>query len=225
MQSGHRQRLAAPLGHRCWRDVPIDGLGRRAEGQAMRPLVRLAKSGLILVGGLSLLGGSETLACSGPGAARTMTKSFLIGWSLGGLACAIVLVGRKVLHGRGNRSQARWIGAPLAAHPALWMGVGHGDCGYGLRYWSLAATLWIAIAVALAICRPRSVASGPGKRRVVLGGALAGALVGLPLAALLNNDRPGVSSAMGLPLTGSFLFSPMLAGALIAGRRFRKPRN
>src|SRR6476619_6223542 len=105
---------------------------RRVEDQLMRPsLVRHTMPRLMLVGAIVALGGPEILACSGPGAARTIRKSELIGWSLAGISIAIVAGGCWLLRRRSMGHRIRWIVAPLALHPRLWMDAVHGDCGYG----------------------------------------------------------------------------------------------
>ncbi len=176
---------------------------------------------LMLVGAFVALGGPELYACSGPGAARTIQQSELIGWSFAGISIAIVAGGCSLVRRRSPGRRIRWIVAPLALHPGWWMDAVHGDCGYGLRFWSVVATLWIAVAVALAICWPRPVAAGSKKWRWTLSGALAGALAGLPIAALIL-EGPHLMSDVNLELAGSILCSTAIAGALVGGDLFRR---
>ena len=111
----------------------------------MRPsLMRRSIPRLMLVGALVALGAPESLACSGPEAARTIQRSELIGWSFAGISIAIVAGGCSLVRRRSPGRRIRWIVAPLALHPRLWMDAVHGDCGYGLRWWSFVATLGIA---------------------------------------------------------------------------------
>ena len=112
-----------------------------------RSLVRFRSS--ILAGTIVALGGPDGLACSGPGAMRTIRESIVIGQSFGYLSLAIVAVGCILLLGRSARRRIPWIVATLALQPVFWISAGRGDCGYGLRFWSLIATLWTAAAVAL----------------------------------------------------------------------------
>jgi hypothetical protein len=84
----------------------------------------------------------------------------------------------------------------------------------------MVATLWIADAVVLAIVWPRPAEADSTKSRWALSGALAGALAGLPIAALMP-EGPGPMSAMNLPLAGSVLGSMVIAGALVGGGLFR----
>jgi hypothetical protein len=170
------------------------------------PHVRLKIQLLMLVGAIVVLGGPDLLACSGPGAAKIIRESELIGWSLAGLSIAIVAGGCSLLRRRSLGHRIPWIVAPLVLHPRWWMDAVHGDCGYGLRFWSFVATLGIAVAVALAICWPRRAETESKKWRWTLGGALAGALAGLLIAALIL-ERPGSMSEMTLPLVGATLCS------------------
>ena len=187
----------------------------------MRPsLARNAIPRLMLVGAVVTLGGPELVACSGPGAARTIQESELIGWSLAGISIAIVAGGCSLVRRRSPGRRVRWIVAPLALHPRLWMDAVHGDCGYGLRWWSFVATLGIAVVVALAICWPRPAEAGPKKWRWALSGALAGALAGILIAALIL-EGPGSMPAVHVPLAGLALCSTMIAGALVGGDLFR----
>lgn len=187
----------------------------------MRPsLVRRSIPRLMLVGALVALGGPELLACSGPEAARTIQRSELIGWSFAGISIAVVAGGCSLVRRRSPGRRIRWIVAPLALHPRLWMDAVHGDCGYGLRWWSFVATLGIAVVVALAICWPRPTEAGPKKWRWALSGALAGALAGLLIAALIL-EGPGSMSAVNVPLAGSALCSTVIAGVLVGGGLFR----
>ena len=66
----------------------------------MRPsLMRRSIPRLMLVGALVALGGPESLACSGPEAARTIQRSELIGWSFAGISIAIVAGGASKYEG------------------------------------------------------------------------------------------------------------------------------
>jgi hypothetical protein len=191
------------------------------EGEAMRlPRVRHEIPRLMLVGALVALGGPESLACSGPGAARVIRESELIGWSLAGISIASVAGGCSLVRRRSPGHRIRWIVAPLALHPRLWMDAVHGDCGHGLRWWSFVATLGIAVAVALAICWPRPAEAGSKKWRWALSGALAGTVAGLLIAALIL-EGPGSMSAVNVPLAVSALCSTVIAGALVGGGLFR----
>jgi hypothetical protein len=176
---------------------------------------------LMLVGAIVALGGSDLLACSGPGAARTIRESELIGSSFAVISIALVAGGYRLLRRRSLGHRIRWMVVPLALHPRLWMDAAHGDCGSRLRFWSLVATLWIAVAVVLAICWPRPAEVEPKKWRWVLSGALAGALAGLPIAALMLVG-PGPTFAMDLLLTGSVLCSTVIGGTLVGGGLFRR---
>lgn len=187
----------------------------------MRPsLVRHAMPRMMLGAAIVALGGRELLACSGPGAAQTIRESELIGWSLAGISVAIVAAGCALVRRRSPGRRIRWIVAPLALHPRLWMDAVHGDCGYGLRWWSVVATLGIAVAVALAVCWPRPAAAKPKKGTWALSGALAGALAGL-LGAALILEGPGSLSAMNVPLAVSVLGSLAVAGILVGEGLFR----
>jgi hypothetical protein len=170
----------------------------------------------MLAGAIIALGGPASLACSGPGAAGVIRESELIGWTFAGISIAIVAGGCCLVRRRSPGRRIRWIVAPLALHPSLWMDAVHGDCGYGLRLWSFVATLGIAVAVALAISWPRPDEAGSKERRWALSGALGGALAGIPIAALIL-EGPGLSSAMNVPLAGATLCSTVIAGALIGG--------
>lgn len=183
---------------------------------------RFAIEWLMLAGAIVALGGSESLACSGPRAARTIRESEFIGSFLAGVSIAIVAGGCRLLRRRDPGRRIRWIVAPLAIHPRWWMDAFHGDCGYGLRFWSLVATVWIAVAVALAVCWPRLAAAEaePKKWRWTLSGALAGALVGVPAAALILQG-PGLMSANDLRLAGATLWSLVIAGILVGEGLFR----
>lgn len=184
------------------------------------PRVRHTTCALLLAVALVPLGGSAVLACSGPGAARAMGESELIGWSFAGVAIAVVAAGCKLLRRRVPGYRIRWIVAPLALHPRWWMSSVHGDCGYGLRWWSLVGTVWIALVVGLAICRPRSTEARSRKWRWALSGALAGALPGVLIAAILV-ERPGwVTSDVMVPLAASVLVSMVIAGAVVGGGVF-----
>ncbi len=184
-----------------------------------RSLVRFRSS--ILAGTIVALGGPDGLACSGPGAMRTIRESIVIGQSFGYLSLAIVAVGCILLLGRSARRRIPWIVATLALQPVFWISAGRGDCGYGLRFWSLIATLWTAAAVALALCWPRRDAAGSKRRGWVLSGACAGALVGLPIAALVQGG-PGPGLGMDLPLVGAILFGTVLAGGMMGGGLYRR---
>jgi len=184
------------------------------------PLVQFTMLRLMLAGSIVALGGPELLACSGPEAARIIGESVLIGWSLGAISLAIVAVGWTLLRLRSCGRRIPWIAAPLTCHPAWWMSAIHGDCGYGLRFWSFVATVWIAVAVALAICWPRLVELESKNWRWARGGALAGVLAGLPIAALILAG-PGPMSVMSLWLAGALLCSAVIAGTLAGGDLFR----
>jgi hypothetical protein len=186
-----------------------------------QPPVRFTIGRMMLAGAIVVLGGSDALACSGPGAARTIRESELIGSAFAGLSIAIVAVGCIFLRRRSPGRRIRWIVAPLVLHPRIWMDAVHGDCGFGLRYWSLVATLWIAGAVALALCWPHPAEAGSKKGRWLLSGALAGVLIGLPIVALMFGN-PGGMAAITLPLAASVLFSTVIAGALVGGGLFRR---
>lgn len=169
---------------------------------------------LTLIGAVVAFGGRETLACSGPGAARTIRESELIGLSLAGISIAIVAAGCTVLRLRSPGCRIRWVVIPLAFHPRWWMDAVHGDCGYGLRWWSLIGTIGISIAVVFAVCRPHHADTQSRKWRWVLSGGFAGALPGLLIAALLL-DGPGR-----VPLATSVLCSTVIAGSLVGGSLF-----
>jgi hypothetical protein len=171
---------------------------------------------LMLAGAIVAFGGADALACSGPGAARTIRESELIGTSFAGVSIAILAVGCWILRRQSPDRRIRWIVAPLALHPRWWMDAVHGDCGFGLRFWSLVGTLWIAAAVALAVCWPRPTGAEPKKRRWVLCSALVGTLIGLPIVAVMLGN-PGSMSATDLPAVVSVLCIPLIAGALIGG--------
>lgn len=181
----------------------------------------------MLAGAIVALGGPTLRACSGPGAARTIRESELIGWLLAGVSIAIVAGGCSLVRRRFLGQRSRWMVASLLLHPRLWMDATRGDCGSGLRWWSVVATLGIAIMVALAIYWPRPAESGSKQWSWGLSGALAGALAGLLIATLIQ-EGPGL---MSVPLAVSVLCSMVLAGALVgeglfqlrtrAGRWFR----
>jgi hypothetical protein len=196
---------------------------RQIERQPTRPpLARDAIPRLILVGAIVILGGPELFACSGPGAARIIQRSEQIGWSYAGISIVIVAIGCVLVRRRFPGRRIRWIVAPLAFHPRLWMDAVSGDCGYGLRWWSFVATLWFAVAVALALCWPRPAEAEPKKWRWVLSGALAGTLSGLLIAALLAEGPGPVASTVNLTLAGSVLCSTTIGGALVGGGLFRR---
>jgi hypothetical protein len=195
---------------------------RILEAPSMRPsFVRHPMRGLMIVGAIVTLGGPDLLACSGPGAARAIRDSELIGLSFAGLSVAIVAGACRLIRRRSPGRRIRWIVALLALHPRLWMDAVHGDCGYGLRWWSLVGTLWIAVAAALAVYWPPPSPAESKKWRWALSGALAGALVGLPIAALML-ECPGVTPAVDIPLAGSVLCSTAIAGSLVGGGLFRR---
>jgi hypothetical protein len=186
-----------------------------------QPPARLRIRWLILAGTIVVLGGSDALACSGPGAARTIRESELIGSSFAILSIAIVAVGCIFLRRRSPGGRIRWIVAALVLHPRIWMDAVHGDCGFGLRFSSLVATLWIADAVALALCWPQPAEAGSKEGRWLLSGALVGVLIGLPIVALMLGS-PGSMSAMDLTLVASVPCSTVIAGALVGGGLFRR---
>jgi hypothetical protein len=73
-------------------------------------LVRCTMPGFMLVGAIVALGGPDLLACSGPGAAKTIRESERIGSSFAGISIAIVsagcVVARRAL--RGGESPGSW---------------------------------------------------------------------------------------------------------------------
>lgn len=164
---------------------------------------------LMLAGGIGILGLPEASACSGPRASQTIRESTLIGLSLGAISLIIVVAGCIA-------ARRRWIIVPLVLHPALWMDPYRGDCGYGLRLWSLIATIGIAIFVALVVCLSRPGMLGSQRSRWTLAGAFAGSVVSLPLAALTMGELGS------MPLAGMVLLWGPIAGALI-GRSFTSP--
>jgi hypothetical protein len=166
------------------------------------------------------LAGSEALACSGPGAAKAIRQSELIGTSSAGLSIAVVAAGCSLLLRRSLGGRLPWIAAPLVLHPRWWMDAVHGDCGATLCFWSLVATVGIAINVALAARWPRPAASGPRKASWLISGALAGALAGLVIAALVL-EGPGWSSVLSLPLAGAVLGSAVALGILASAGLFQ----
>jgi hypothetical protein len=184
-----------------------------------RSFVRHTISRLVLIAALMVLGGPELRACSGPGAMRTILESELIGSALAGVAIAIVAGGCRFVRRRSPGQRIRWIVAPLPLHPRLSMDAFRGDCGYGLRWWSLVGTLGIAVSVALAICWPRPTGAKPQKWRWTLSGALAGALAGL-LGAALILEGPGLISAMNVPLAASAFCSAVIVGTFVGGGLF-----
>lgn len=167
---------------------------------------------------LVTLSGTDALACSGPGAHRTMAVSELIGWSSAGLSIAMVVAGCKLVRRRDPSRPIRWVVAPLALHPRWWIGSGHGDCGFALRFWAVIGTLGIALVVLLAVLRPPAEAE-PKRWRWELRGALIGGLAGLPLAGLILTAGP--PAAIERALAGAVLGSIAIAGALIGGDLFR----
>ena len=82
------------------------------------------------------------LACSGPGAQATMAQSATIGRYCAAMSGVIALA-LVIDHLRHRKFSYRMATAVImvAVHPAWWMGVTHGDCGFMLRdisYWVLA---------------------------------------------------------------------------------------
>ncbi|WP_406695705.1 hypothetical protein V5E97_32345 [Singulisphaera sp. Ch08] len=188
----------------------------------MRPIIGwYTMTRLTLVSALVVLGEADLLACSGPGAGKVIRESELIGNSLAGIATAIFAGGYWLMRRRSLGHRICWVMAPMVLHPRLWMDAVHGDCGYGLRYWSVVGTLGIAIAVLLATCWPRPAGAGSKPWQWTLSGVLAGAFPGLLVAALIVDDL-GSLSATNLLLTSSALFSPVIAGGLVGRYLFRR---
>jgi hypothetical protein len=166
-------------------------------------------------------GGPELRACSGPGAAKTIDDSIRIGSSLGGLSIAIAAPGCWPLLRRSVGHRVLWLVAPLVFHPGWWMSATHGDCGYALRLWSGIATVCIAVLTALVIVWPSRRQGVASQWRWGLGGALAGALVGIPLVAVVFGVNFGAVSVIELLVSASPLCSTIAAGTLIGRHLYR----
>ena len=77
------------------------------------------------------------LACSGPGAQATIAQSATIGRYCAAMS-GVIAVALLIDHLRRRAFSFRMATAVIlfAIHPAWWMGVTHGDCGFMLRYTS-----------------------------------------------------------------------------------------
>lgn len=181
----------------------------------MRPSSwRSATTRLVFAASILILDGSLSHACSGPGASRSIMWSEIIGTVLAGLSIAIVVVGCRLVRRRIPRRRIRWIVAPLALHPRLWMDAAHGDCGFMLVSYSLVATIGVAIVVGLAIFWPSSEEVNPKTWRWALSGALVGSLFGLLVVGEMLMQLGPASTAIGL-LALSVLCGAVFAGSLI----------
>lgn len=159
------------------------------------------------------LGHGALLACSGPGAARTIRMAELAGLGLLALAAAFVGIAGLWLSGRGMKARAAALVAPLVAHPGWWMSATRGDCGASLVVGSFAATILIGLAVGLAIAWPRRRHDASARRRWPVVGAIMGAVAAVMLTFLLlgsgiSGVDPLVLAALamvGMPAAGYFL--------------------
>ena len=177
----------------------------------------------MLIGAIVAFDGPDSLACSGPGAARAIRTSILIGRLFVGVSAAIVAAGSIYLSRRSHSSPIGWLLAALALQPGWWMSAAHGDCGYALRFWSFVGTIWIAGAVVLGICWPLSIDAQSKPWRWRTAGALAGGLFGVLVALLILLKDPGGSpSATSVILAGSTLGSMILAGTMVGGGLFHR---
>ena len=164
--------------------------------------------------------GHELLACSGPHAAQHIRESEQIGWLLAGVSIAVVAGGCTIARCRGLRGRIRWMLVPLVLHPRLWMDSFHGDCGYGLRAWSLIAVLGISAEVALVLCWPRRDEAKPRQWKWATSGALAGTLAG-GLIANAVLEQSFSTSTRTVPLAVSALCGSVIAGALASAAFFQ----
>jgi hypothetical protein len=176
---------------------------------------------MLLAAILTLVVSSDAVACSGPGAGRTIRTSVLIGATLGGVSLAEVVAGGLLLGRRSQGRRIRWLVAMMVLHPVVWMGATSGDCGIGLRYWSLVFTLLTSVVVPLVVCWPGRGGSASGGWRWPLVGAGVGALAGLMIAALVVQEPPGISFERAV-LAGSVLASTTLMGVLAGSWRSRR---
>jgi hypothetical protein len=180
-----------------------------------RKTVRLMLAVVIVI-----LAQPELLACSGPGAAKTIRNSILIGWSLGGLSVAMVVGAGTLLRRRSLGRRMPWIVVPLVLHPAWWTSVTRGDCGYALRSGSAFGTFWIAVAVGLAIYWPSIGLSTSKHWKWQVAGAVAGVLAGIPVViVVLEGLQPqSVVDALVALLP---MLSFVMAGAWAGGHIYR----
>ena len=73
---------------------------------------------------------SEMLACSGPGAGRSIARGIFIGYGCAALATAVTVAICIMYRRRGGKAGLAWAGlALLLLHPAWTVSATHGDCG------------------------------------------------------------------------------------------------
>lgn len=158
-------------------------------------------------------GSGALLACSGPGAARTIRTAELTGLGLLALSAAFVGIAGLWLFRRGRKARAGTLVAPLVVHPGWWMSATRGDCGASLVVGSFAATILIGLAVGLAIAWPRRRHDASARRQWPVVGAIIGAIVAVVLTfLLLGSGISGVDplvlaavAMVGMPAAGYFL--------------------
>ena len=141
-----------------------------------------------------------------------MAISSAIGLTCAGLTISVVLAGRALLRRRSLPRRAAWITPLLALQPMTCVGVSSGDCGYTLRSLAILALIVVTVSVALAVAWPRS-GEYDGVARRSFCGALAGGVLGLPLASVQYARTWSCEGADSL--AASTLGGAVIAGALV----------